>query len=156
MSFRLRDRDRGFARLLRLLRGRVAQRLAVGVLARSAAVANRGSDISVLAVAIVCEFGGVDVPERSFIRAWADENRAANLERIRRVARGALAGRNEEKLLREVGREMVAEIRARMASGIAPPLAPETAKRKGTSTPLVGGQLERAIRAEVRGVGGGS
>lgn len=156
--FRLRDRDHGFGRLIRRLRGGIASRLAVGVLARSASDPNRDSELSVLAVAIVNEFGGPDLPERSFIRAWADENRARNLERIRRVARTLITrpSASEERLLRALGQEMVAEIRARMARGIPPPLAPETVAQKGSTTPLVGGQLERAIRAEVRGVGGAS
>lgn len=152
--FRLRDRDRGLERLLNRLRGRASVRIAVGVLARAGAIENRESDLSVLAVAIVNEYGGGGVPARSFVRAWADENRAANAERIRRVARAVLRGGDEQRLLRELGREMAEDMRTRMRRGIAPPLSPDTAARKGSAVPLVGGQLERAIGSEVRATGG--
>jgi hypothetical protein len=150
VHFKLRDRDRGFARLMRQLRGKIISRLAVGVLERRGSTPNRDSDLSVLAVAIVHEFGGGNLPERSFIRAWADERHDANLDRIRRVARAVYAGANEDALLREIGKEMVDEIRARMAAGIDPPLKPATIAEKGSATPLVGGQLARAISSEVR------
>lgn len=148
---RIRDTDRGFERLMRQLRGQMIQRLAVGILANSGKRKHRDSDLSVFAIAMVHEYGSGSIPERSFIRAWADENHAKNLERIRRVTQAVYTRRGgEERMLRAMGREMVAEIRERMARGIDPPLAESTVERKGSSVPLVGGQLEKAIRSEVR------
>lgn len=155
--FKIRDTDRGFARLMRQLRGGFAERLAVGVLARTGSKRHPDGKINVAGLAMVHEYGSGSIPERSFIRSWADEKRAENMERIRRVARAVISrtGR-EERELREIGKEMVAEIRQRIADGLEPPLAPSTARRKGSSAPLIKastgtGALIRAIAAEVRG-----
>lgn len=149
-GFRLRDTDRGFRALMRRVRSHGAHRLVVGVLDRAGGAQQDGSDETILMIAIVQEFGGGDVPERSFIRAWADTHRAENIARVRRVAKAVLKGASAEVEFGIVGREMVAEIRAFMAAGIAPPLRARSAEKKGDFTPLVGGQLERAIEAEVR------
>lgn len=153
---RIRDTDRGFARLMRQLRGRFAQRLAVGVFERSWSTKQRGSKgVPVMVVALAHEFGTSTVPERSFIRAWADESQSKNLDRIRRVARAVISRTGfEERLLRGIGKEMVEEIRERISRGMSPALTPESAERKGSDTPLEGGQLMKAIRSEVRGVSG--
>jgi len=123
-------------------------RLVVGVLEAAASETNADSAVSVMTVAIVHEFGGGDLPARSFIRAWADENVAANRARLRDVAQRVLRGAPERELLEDVGREMVLEVRARMAR--TERLDPDTVRQTGRSTPLVGGQLERAVASEVR------
>jgi hypothetical protein len=128
--------------------GRASSRLVVGVLEAAATERNADSAVSVLTVAIVHEFGGGDLPARSFIRAWADENVAANRTRLRGVAQQVLRGAPERELLEAMGREMVLEVRARMAR--TERLDPDTVERTGRTTPLVGGQLERAVASEVR------
>lgn len=147
---RITDRDRGYRALMRRVEARALARVVVGVLERDGGAAQEGGDTDVLVVAIVQEFGGGNVPERSFLRAWADTHRTQNLARLRRVAVAVVQGGNEERELAVVGAEMAEELRAWMRSGIAPPLAPSTIAAKGDTTPLVGGQLERAIGFEVR------
>lgn len=123
-------------------------RLVVGLLASAASTPNADSTISVLAVGIIQEFGGGDVPPRSYLRAWADEHVAANRARLRDVAQRVLRGADERELLEQVGREMVTEVRTRMA--LTARLDADTVERTGRATPLVGGQLEAAIDSEVR------
>lgn len=138
----IRDTDRGYRRLLDRMsaRKRSAAVVSVGVSSRHA---------DVLDAAIAAEFGTSTEPQRSFLRAWFDTHRAENLERLRRAARRVASGENEREVLAEIGAEMVAEIRDRLSAGIDPPLAESTAREKGTSVPLVGGELEHAIEAEV-------
>lgn len=146
---RIRDTDRGYARLMRQLESALVRRLSVGLHPDAASMRQEGSDSSLLTIALAHEFGTSTVPERSFIRAWADENHAKNLARIRRVARTILKHpESEERLLRELGKEMADEIQARISRGISPALKPESARQKGSNTPLEGGQLVKAIRAE--------
>jgi hypothetical protein len=147
---RITDRDRGYAALMRRVERAAVAKLVVGVLARDGDAPQEGGDTDVLAIAIVQEFGGGDVPERSFLRSWADTHRTENAARLRRVASVVVQGGNEERELGAVGREMADELRAWMRAGIAPPLAPSTIAEKGDATPLVGGQLEGAIGFEVR------
>lgn len=140
----VRDTDRGYARLLARLRARerVAAQLVVGVTERHAGV---------LDAAIAAEFGTSTEPERSFIRAWFDTHRSENLARLRTAALRITSGEAAEAaVLEQIGQQMVDEIRAAMQAGIAPPLAPSTARAKGTDVPLVGGELEDSIEAEVR------
>lgn len=53
---------------------------------------------------------------------------------IRRVARAILKHpESEERLLRELGKEMADEIQARISRGISPALKPESASQKGSN-----------------------
>lgn len=148
MRFTLTDRDRGMRALMQRITRRARSRLVVGVLEAAASETNVDSAVSVLSVAIMQEFGGGDLPSRSFLRAWADEQVARNRARLRDVAGRVLRGANERELLEQVGAEMVAEVRARMARTAA--LDSDTVERTGRTVPLVGGQLEAAVSAEVR------
>ena len=139
----VRDVDRGYRGLLDRLRRRErrAPTLAVGIMSRHAGVLEAG---------IAAEFGTATEPSRSFLRSWFDANRPRNAERLREGARRVAAGENEATVLQQIGDAMAAEIRAQISAGIAPPLAPSTARMKGTNVPLIGGALEQSIEAEVR------
>jgi hypothetical protein len=109
---------------------------------------------TLLQVAIVHEFGGGHVPARSFIRATIDEKRAEiHAEQIK-AARAVIAGKvTPEVALQRLGAFVVGLVQARIAAGIAPPLAASTLRRKGRkSTPLIlTGQLRSAITYAVQG-----
>lgn len=147
---RITDRDRGYRALMRRIEQAALAKVVVGVLERQGGETQHGSEISVMSVAFIQEFGGGTVPERSFLRAWADTHRTENAARLRRAATAVLRGGDQERELRAIGREMADEVRAVMRGGVGPALRPETVEEKGDSTPLVGGQLEQAIGFEVR------
>lgn len=140
-AYQLTDRDRGYDDLMAVARRR-APTLVVGIMAKHA---------ELLDAAIAAEFGTRTEPQRSWLRQWFDEKRVENLARLREAARRTLAGEDADRVLAEVGAQMVAEIRDRISSGIAPPLAATTVEQRAWSTsvpPLFG--LEQAIESEVR------
>lgn len=110
--------------------------------------------LSLLQVAIVHEFGGGNVPARSFIRATIDEKAAEIREQQVRAIRAVAAGKvTAEVALERLGQFVAGLIQARIVAGIAPPLAESTLRRKGgKTTPLIlTGQLRSSITYAVQG-----
>lgn len=154
-----RDIDKGWGRLLAQVRKTAGSKphVAVGLMGTKAA-ATRGDEttrdgepLTNAELGLDHEFG-LGVPERSFVRDTIDiklrdiTKTAAGLQRA--VLRGALTTRNALDLL---GLFVKGEIQQRIADGIPPANAPETIRRKGSSTPLIDtGQLRGAIDHEVR------
>ena len=158
MSAKVTDTDRGAKALVERIRALAnsKRKVRVGVLADAPKKVSEGSGgkLSLLEVAIVHEFGGGHVPQRSFIRATVDEKRAdigrLQLALVRRVAAGAIT---EEQALSQLGAKVAAWCQARIAAGISPPLAESTlARKKNKSTPLIlTGQLRASITYAVDG-----
>ena len=147
------DRDHGYAALFRRLateqRGRVVD---VGVMGQEGAGIYEGTGLTVADVASFHEFGR-GVPERSFIRAYVDENRAKIEDRLRVMAKRVISGqlRSFEEGLELIGLRIQAEIQARIRGGISPGLSDATIESKGSSTPLIDtGQLLSSITYELR------
>lgn len=97
--------------------------------------------------------GWVIIPERSYLRAWFDENvdaLQATMERlIGQVVEGKISGR---AALETIGGYVVTHIQAYMVDLKTPPNAPSTIARKGSSNPLIDtGQLKDAITWRVVG-----
>lgn len=135
-SLKVKDIDLGYQNLLkRLLPG---PPLTVGIHTAEGQKKHPKSELTVLAIGLIHEFGLGNVPERSFIRAWFD----ANEEKIRadiylaalKVINGSIS---RDDALKALGESFVAGIHARMEAGIPPPLAAATVKRKGHSIPLI-------------------
>lgn len=107
--------------------------------------------LTVIEVAVWNEFGTEDVPARSFIRAWFDEN----YDKIRDVLRNllytvTLGHRTKEQALELAGLWCVGSIQQRIADGIAPENAASTIKAKGSSTPLINsGQMRSSVTHQV-------
>jgi len=118
-------------------------------------------------VAAVNEFGapGANIPERSFMRSTADEQRSAT-ERIKAAELDKIwAGRSDVSTsLKRLGEFMQAKIQRKIASGVPPVNAPATLLRKrrkgkwnrgkatfaGTIKTLIDtGALRQAIRYEM-------
>lgn len=156
---RVTDTDRGAKALMQRLRALASssRRVRVGILSDSPKKAREGAagKLSLVEVAALHEFGApeANIPQRSFIRATMDE-RKADIERLlvvvaTRVAKGELT---EEQGLQQVGAKVAGWIKARIAQGIAPPLAESTVAAKGSSMPLVDtGQLRSSITHAVVG-----
>lgn len=150
MARNIVDRDRGYKALMRnvgAVRGGSAVK--VGILSRNAGKDHGG--VTVLDIAIVHEFGLGDNPERSFIRAWVDENQTEVRKRLRAIAtRVMFKGADPDTEMQRFGIWAVAQIKNRIVSHIAPPLAPATVARKGSDTPLVDtGVMLSSIASEV-------
>ncbi len=98
-------------------------------------------------VAAVHEFGSGPIPERSFVRATVDGNRAEIEQIERRVVYGIIQGKVDAQTgLGILGESVVNMMKARIRAHIPPPLKPATIKRKGSSTPLIDtGQLINSI-----------
>lgn len=111
-------------------------------------------DLTILELATIHEFGTDNIPARSFIRGWFDENqdaiRAVLLQEFRKeVESGDYLAAGERVVL-----WAVASIQKRIADRIPPPLDPKTIARKGSSVPLIDtGVLRSSITgtAELRG-----
>lgn len=92
------------------------------------------------------EFGTRNIPQRSFLRAWFDANRAKISSDLKTVARQVVRGASRDALLKALGEEYATAIQDRILAHIPPPLADSTVKRKGHTTPLVDtGELLSAI-----------
>lgn len=140
----IRDVDKGARKLVAAVG---AMRLPVG--AKVGILEDKPYDdsMTVADVALIHEYGLGSVPERSFLRAWVDENQPAIEARLKREVEGALFGKHSpQQAMDRFGLWAVGEIKKRIIGGITPALAAETIVRKGSSTPLIDtGQLLSSI-----------
>lgn len=107
--------------------------------------------VTVLDVAVWNEYGTGHVPERSFIRDWADQNEQQNKDNLRKIAIAVYQGKYDIRTgLDRLGLLFVGQIQRRISAGISPPNAPSTIEKKGSSTPLINfGQLRASILHKV-------
>lgn len=147
----VRDRDRGYKALLKRLEDSGKKTVTVGIHEEEGAAQHGDEGPSVAEIGEINEFG-LGVPERSFIRAWVDENTSANDERLRKLATGVVKGTvaSAEQALDQFGLFAVGSIQQRIADGIEPENAESTIARKGSSTPLIDqGILRSSITSKV-------
>lgn len=147
---KIRDVDHGYKDLVARVYGIEKPVIKVGIF--EAAAAETYSDaVSVLEVAIWNEFGTDRIPERSFIRAWFDENEANCRAAVRKMLEAVLTGKyTKEQALELLAQRFVGEIQRRIAGGIGPANAPSTVAAKGSSVPLIDtGQLRSSIAYKV-------
>lgn len=101
--------------------------------------------VTIVDIAAIHEFGLGDVPERSWLRAWYDENEAEAIAKIRKGMEKVIAGEyTVETVMTALGAWAVASIQARITKGISPPLEPATIAAKGSSVPLIDTGLFRS------------
>lgn len=159
MANSVKDVDKGYQKLVsRVFNAALARfgtlPLRVGIFEDIGAKGYADNEaVTTLMVAQWQEFGTLDgrVPERSFIRAYVDENESRIREMQRRMLESVISGkRTEAAALELLGLKLVGEIQARISAGIAPPNAEATVKRKGSATPLIDtGQLRGSITHRV-------
>lgn len=148
MGFVVHDIDHGYRQLLVNVRKMGRSHVRVGV--NEEQHAGRGG-LTNAQLGAIHEFG-LGVPQRSFLRAWVDENQRGWLAAMKQLALRALYGR--EAWENRFGQYAVDGIKARMRAGIAPELQAATIARKasGNPTPLLDTeQLINAIEYEVGG-----
>lgn len=152
MSVRIKDTDHGYRKMREnMKRASKGGGVSVGIHANEGAQSEAGSAVTVLDVAIWNEFGlGVD--ERSFLRAWVDENASVNAEKLRKAMISVVRGQKTlEQELELIGLSFQGGIQKKIASGVMPQNRQSTIDKKGSSTPLIDtGQLRQSITFLVR------
>ena len=136
MARQLLDRDRGYRQLMQT----------VGALARGASVqvgifandVRREGEVSNAELGTIHEFGLGDVPERSWLRGWADENRDAIIRNLRLIGKGIFLSKDDVRVACDrFGQWAVGGIKRRIQAHIPPPNTEATIQAKGSSTPLI-------------------
>lgn len=115
-------------------------------------VAAPGSPATLAEVAFFNEMGTSRIPRRSWLADGLEENDDAIHEAFRRAARAMITKRIPVDVgYLQFGEFVVAKLQGRIRGGIAPPNAPSTVERKGSSVPLIDeGRFIASIRAKVR------
>ena len=158
------DEDEGYRRTIRRLASLVDDPgITIGVHGKDNDPYKRGQGPAVTTAQIASfhEFGTLDryedsspagdgrpgVPQRSFLRSTADENRAKYSDLISRGIGRVIDGTMTiDRALGLVGAKAVADVQKKIASGIEPELTEATIQRKESSKPLIDtGQLRQAI-----------
>jgi hypothetical protein len=141
------DRDNGFRELVARVRGAPPTEVKVGV-----PDTPRDDDTPNDEIAIVHEFGLGHVPQRSFIRAWVDENEHGIRTKLGQVAAAATVRREISwgDAMKQFAAYCARGMRDRIRRNIPPPLADETVRRKGSSLALVETeQMINSIASEI-------
>lgn len=114
---------------------------------------NDGNALSLAQIATVNEFGGGNVPERSFMRSTFDENRSKYQKRLERFLVQVIDGKIDlDRALGLMGTIVVRDVKVKIRDLRDPPNAPLTIKLKGSSNPLIDtGRMRQSIDFEVRG-----
>lgn len=147
---KITTRDRGARALKERLRGVQRTRAITVGIHEDDGSATTDDGLTVAEVAEINEFG-LGVPERSFIRSFAEEQEAEHVETMRKLGTAIVKG----KTTAIAGLEAVAsvyrgKVQAKISAGIAPENAETTIAKKGSSTPLIDtGQLRSSIDARV-------
>ncbi len=130
----IRDTDKGWKRLIRVLKSRKARYVDVGVMVANDA---RPDDATNTGLAMTHEFG-LGVPERSFIRSTVDEKQLAYIKFMVTLFKQVITGKiTQHQGMMIVGAKVEADMKAKIRAGIPPPNAPFTVAQKGSSTPLI-------------------
>ncbi len=156
MSVRVTDKDHGYRKMREnLKRASKGGGVSVGVHADEGAAPEKSvtgsTPVTVLEVAIWNEFG-LGVPERSFLRAWVDENASVNKEKLRKAMAMVVRGQKTlEQALELIGLSFQGGLQKKIAAGVPPANALATIAKKGSSTPLIDtGQLRQSVTFKVR------
>lgn len=160
MSVTVKDVDHGFKKLLENAHAAAkGSGVSVGIHAKEGDVQHKPEPgkkpepVTVLDVAIWNEFG-LGVPERSFLRAWVDQNPGPNADALRRATMMILKGeRTVAEAMELVGLKLAGNMQKAIAEnslGLKENAA-STIARKGSSKPLEDiGQMRQSITHMVR------
>jgi hypothetical protein len=136
-----------------LARGWELGEITVGVHANEGAKAHGDSGLTVNELATIHEFG-LGVPERSFIRSWADAKREKIRALIRHHVKKSLTLGEMRQALDRIALLLQADAQKWISDGnVKPPLAEKTIARKKSSVPLIdSGILRSSILSVVQRV----
>lgn len=157
------DLDLGWDALMKTLQkvAREKPEIAAGILGDAGNKPHPSSKTgeTVAQIAAKHEFG-VGVPQRSFLRATFEANKAEYQGLLARglmdelmssIGQRRVFDPNSAPALKRLALKMEGDVKKRIAAGIPPPNAPSTIARKGSSTPLIDtGVLRQSVSALVR------
>lgn len=150
----IRTKDTGLGAMLKRL---TSPEVTVGVHSSDGGQVEEGSSLTVAEIAAIHEFG-LGVPERSWLRAFVDENRDKLSDMLATTARLIAEGKyTQEVAMNRFGLAVVGMVKQRIVDGIEPELAEATKLEKmrvtggkAKDTPLIRfGQFISAIAHEV-------
>jgi len=147
MPSSVKDRDRGYAALLKRFAGKSSANVTVGV--HEDATYPDGTPVAENAARQ--EFG-LGPPRRSFLADYVDENEQKLKDDLRKIGEAVVQGKvaSIEQGLERFGLHVVGGIQQRISDGIPPENADSTIARKGSSTPLIeSGILRTSIAHKV-------
>lgn len=136
----VRDVDFGMDKLIADLTGMGVPTVYVGV--------RSDGDGELARYAAVNEFGSADghVPERSYLRSTADENRGRYAGMLADVVEGLIDGKDPTRGLHRLGTYAKADVQRKIRALKTPPNAPSTIAKKGSRNPLIDtGRLRQSI-----------
>lgn len=147
----VRDIDHGFDRLVaQLAKLDDGVSVTVGIHEEEGAAAHPTSDATVVEVGALAEFGTIDQPPRSFIRAPFDANVARTQASMVRAACDVAKGKGLEEAFGAVGTELLGSM-VEQFDRVAP-LDEGTVEEKGSSEPLVEtGTVKESLLSRVNG-----
>lgn len=130
--------------------GGVEFEVTVGIHAEEGAGEHDG--LSNAELGTIHEFGAGDIPQRSFIRGYIDENHPAINGFVTEAANRLLAGEDPQAAADLVALQLESGVKERLLSGIEPGLAESTKRQRGDgSVPLVKtSQLLGSIRGKAK------
>lgn len=135
MGVKVTNRNGG---VIKELIARLEHRMNVKVGVQGSDATKPHGPVTVVDIAAIHEFGLGNNPERSWLRAWFDENQGEATAKLRSGMQNVIAGKiSIETLGRALGLWAQTSMQARIAAGISPGLAAETIARKESSTPLI-------------------
>ena len=115
---------------------------------------HKGSDITVLEIATIHEFGApkANIPSRSFIRAGYDSNKNKIISQGEKLLENVIGLKLDPDIFLEtMGENAVGMIQEHLTNLKSPPLKQTTIKRKGSSQPLIDtGQLRSSITHKIK------
>lgn len=142
-------RDRKSRQYNELVKAPTRSEISVGIHAKEGDDQHSGG-LSILDLGEIHEFG-LGVPQRSFIRAWADENAKDNIAVIKSELTKSIKDGKPKRHLDRAALSLEGSVKQNITSGIEPELAAETIARKGSSTPLIDtGVLRASITGTAR------
>jgi len=148
------DRDLGWKRIVKALGDTAADPNSVAYVGYfETGEARIDGEITNAELAVIHEYGTDKIPERSFMRSTFDRLRPNYEALVAKLAPQVVDGKMTlAKLLDLVGLKIENDIRrtVKTGSGVPPPNAPSTIKRKGSSRTLVNtGQLINSLTHSV-------
>lgn len=151
MSVDIKDVDRGYSKLLRNVRFLKEHTIGVGVFEPQASQ-TYDSGITVRENALVHEFGSQSrgIPERSFLRSYADEQKPTFARQARRELERGFKKGGLMLALRRLALSLEGGVKRKITGFLPPPLSRKYADRKGSTNTLVDtGRLRASIKGRV-------
>lgn len=139
------------AQLMREFAGIDRAEVFVGIRGKRGSQKDPSENLNLAEIAAVNEFGGGNVPERSFLRSTVDENEAAYTARIEDIITNVIDGkRGLDQGLNLLGLKVTGDVQRKIRDLKTPVNAPLTIALKGSANPLIDtGRMRQSIDYEV-------